>query len=164
MKRIVLLFSLLLVIVCFAACKDTDVYLSENDSSISDASSGFGIIITDDESTVSTGANNTNSSSALTQSELEQIASDWDEIKVEIEAATPSTKPETSSNTAVSSENKTSSVTSNKTSSDKPSSAESSSDDQDKTPESSSSEQPVSSEEPTSSKVTSLPDYYEGRY
>ena len=93
MKKIAILFSLLLLIVCFAACKDNDVYLSETDSSApADTSSGFGIIITDKQETTS-GTESKPSSVAPTQSEIEQIASDWDDVEIEIEVA-PESKPE----------------------------------------------------------------------
>lgn len=162
MKKIAILFSLLLLIVCFAACKDNDVYLSETDSSApADTSSGFGIIITDKQETTS-GTESKTSSVAPTQSEIEQIASDWDDVEIEIEVAPenkpeskPESKPEKTSSkeTATSSEEKTPAS----------SSQVDSSSEQETPSESSSSEQPKD-EEPTSSKVTSLPDYYEGRY
>ncbi len=158
MKKIAILFSLLLLIVCFAACKDNDVYLSETDSSApADTSSGFGIIITDKQETTS-GTESKTSSVAPTQSEIEQIASDWDDVEIEIEVAPeskPESKPEKTSSkeTATSSEEKTPAS----------SSQVNSSSEQETPSESSSSEQPKD-EEPTSSKVTSLPDYYEGRY
>lgn len=155
MRKISVLFSLLLAIVCFAACKGNDIYLSEIESSTIETSSGFSITITDDANT---------ELGEITSSELEQIASDWDKIEIEIEPEKP-IHGVASSETTVGGD-KNSSSTTDKTSSSSflTSSNTYSSSDEDKTPESSSSEKPVSGEEPTSSKVTSLPDYYEGRY
>ena len=148
MKRILILLSVCLLVLAFAACKKTDTKQpSTNDSSLPSTSSGFEIVIVDGDKTESK-TEPTDSTSSLTQSELDQIEDDWDDIEVELKPATPSNKTETSSKTSTSSENKTSSVTSEKaSSSQKPSS----------------SSKVSSAQEPTSSKVTSLPDYYEGR-
>lgn len=158
MRKISLLFSLLLLIFCFAACKNTDVYLSETDLSVPDTSSGFEIIITDDSSTTSNTV-----STASTQSELEQIADDWEKVEVELETVTPSSKAENASQPTTNSEEKTSSaVSASKPESSGPAAQNSSVAEQSSSENSSVKES--SSSESASSKVTSLPDYYEGRY
>lgn len=148
MKKFLILLSICLLVLAFAACKKTDTKQPSNDdSSLPSTSSGFEITIVDDDKTESD-AEPTDETASATQSELDQIASDWDDMEVELTPATSSQSTSTSSKTGTSSESKTSSVNSQKVSSK----------------EESSSSKVYSTEEPTSSKVTSLPDYYEGRY
>lgn len=141
MKRISVLFAVLVLVVCFAACKsDKDKGTTSTDETSSLTSSGFEIIITDDSSEIDS------ESDAATKAELDEIASAWENASVTVTV---------SSSSAGSSSTQTSSVKDNSASSEKTSSVAQSS-----------SVSSGLSEVTTSSKpqTTSVPEYFEGAY
>ena len=146
MKKIFLPIILLFVsILCLACGNNTDSNMSQIEGTTDKTSSKIDIII---DENVSSNANDSN----ISQSEIEQIASEWENTEFEIEVNSMS-----SNNSSILSSDK-SSVSSN-TSSEYVVSKVSSSNGV-----SSNKNENASSNTMTSSKVTSLPDYYEGRY